>query len=96
MPIPVGSTLAVEKAEQDQGHGYIELSGTSFAAPVISGIAAQILAREPELDAGSGQGCVMRRLAAVPEAAPMSCGVGQVNAVQSALLDRRRPNPNAA
>ena len=45
-PIPAGSTLAIEKATSS-GRGYVELSGTSFAAPVIAGIAAQILARNP-------------------------------------------------
>ena len=55
-PVPMGSTLAAEKASKMQSPGYIELSGTSFSAPVISGIAAQILARNPDDDARSGQG----------------------------------------
>ena len=54
-PIPAGSTLAAQKADKLVAHGYIELSGTSFAAPVISGVAAQVARAEPELDAGSGQ-----------------------------------------
>src|SRR6059058_2198054 len=46
-PIPMGSTLAVQKAAGIVAPGYIQLSGTSFAAPIVSGIAAQILARNP-------------------------------------------------
>ena len=53
--IPMGSTLAAQKADKIDAPGYVELSGTSFAAPVISGIAAQI-ARSARADAGSGQG----------------------------------------
>ena len=42
--------LYARGAEGDKimGTGYIELSGTSFAAPVISGIAAQVARPEPE------------------------------------------------
>jgi hypothetical protein len=38
----------------------------------------------------------MRRARPVPEAAPLSCGVGQVNAVQSVLATKEAPNPNLA
>src|SRR5205814_1572288 len=49
-PIPMGSTLAVQKAANIVTPGYIQLSGTSFAAPIVSGIAAQILARSGLLE----------------------------------------------
>src|SRR5688500_3576939 len=93
--IPMGSTLAAEKAANIKSPGYIELSGTSFAAPVISGLAAQILARSPGLSPDQVKGNVMRRSRAVPQAAPMSCGVGQLNGTKSALFDGAG-NPNAA
>ena len=96
-PIPTGSTLAVEKADRSVATGYIELSGTSFAAPVISGIAAQVACAQPELDAGSGQeraDAAGRAGAAGRGRAP--CGVGQVNAVQSVLATTDTPNPNQA
>lgn len=82
-PIPAGSTLAAAKADKLQAGGYIELSGTSFSAPVVSGIAAQILARHPEFGPDEIKGALMRRARPVPQAAPLSCGVGQVNAVGS-------------
>jgi serine protease AprX len=93
--IPMGSTLAAEKAANIKATGYIELSGTSFAAPVISGLAAQILARSPGLSPDQVKGNVMRRSRPVPQAAPMSCGVGQLNGTKSALFDGAG-NPNAA
>jgi serine protease AprX len=93
--IPMGSTLAQQKADKIRATGYIELSGTSFAAPVISGLAAQILARKPGFTPDQVKGNVMRRSRAVPQAAPLSCGVGQLNGTRSALFDGAA-NPNAA
>jgi serine protease AprX len=93
--IPMGSTLAAEKAANIKSPGWIELSGTSFAAPVISGLAAQILARSPGLTADQVKGNVMRRSRAVPQAEAMSCGVGQINGTRSALFDGAA-NPNKA
>jgi serine protease AprX len=81
-PVPGGSTLATEKADKMVAPGYAELSGTSFAAPVISGIAAQALVRNPNWTPDQVKSALMRRARDVPQAAPGSCGVGQVKAVQ--------------
>jgi serine protease AprX len=83
-PISDG-TLAKEKADKLVGSGYIELSGTSFAAPVISGIAAQVLGRDGSLTPDQVKGMVMRGARAVMESDQLSCGVGQVNGVQTTL-----------
>jgi serine protease AprX len=95
-PIPTSSTLAVQKANRLVGNGYIELSGTSFAAPVISGIAAQVLARNPSWTPDQVKSAVMRRARPVPGSAQRSCGVGQVNGVQTVLATLDTPNPNKA
>jgi serine protease AprX len=95
-PLSAGSTLAKEKADKIVAAGYAELSGTSFAAPVISGVAAQALARNPSWTPDQVKSALMRRARPVPQAEAGSCGVGQVNAVQSALDTRDTPNPNAA
>ena len=76
--------------------GYAELSGTSFAAPVISGVAAQALGRNPSWTPDQVKSALMRRARPVPQAAAGSCGVGQVNAVQSVLATTDTPNPNQA
>jgi serine protease AprX len=94
-PVPMGSTLARDKADKLMGDGYIELSGTSFAAPVISGVVAHMLARNPHWSPDKVKGALMKRTRAVPKAAPLSCGVGQINAVKSATELKDAPNPNA-
>ena len=94
-PVPMSSTLAVQKADKIKSPGYVELSGTSFAAPVITGIAAQILARNPDMTPDQVKGAVMRRARAVPRAENNSCGVGQVNAVRAVLNATKASNPNA-
>jgi serine protease AprX len=95
-PIPSTSTLAVEKANKMKSAGYVELSGTSFAAPVISGIAAQIIARNPSITPDQVKGALLRRARAVPRAENRSCGVGQVNAVRAVMNATTNSNPNAA
>ncbi len=95
-PVPMGSTLAAEKANKMQSPGYIELSGTSFSAPVISGIAAQILARNPDMTPDQVKGALMRRARPVPMAENRSCGVGQVNAVRAVYNATQTSNPNRA
>jgi serine protease AprX len=94
-PIPMSSTLAAQKADKIKSPGYVELSGTSFAAPVITGIAAQILARNPDMTPDQVKGAVMRRARDVPRAEKNSCGVGQVNAVRAVLNATKSSNPNA-
>ena len=94
-PIPDASTLAAQKAENKKGPGYIELSGTSFAAPVVSGLAAQILARNPGMTPDQVKGVIMESARPVMSGAPHSCGVGQVNAVRGALTPQAG-TPNAA
>jgi subtilisin family serine protease len=95
-PIPMGSTLASLKADRLVEDGYIQLSGTSFAAPVISGLAAQVLARNPSWTPDQVKSALMRRARLVPQSSQRSCGVGQVNAVQTVLATTDTPNPNKA
>jgi serine protease AprX len=95
--IPSGSTLASLKASNMLGNGYIRLSGTSFAAPVVAGAAAEILARHPEWTPDQVKGALMqtaRRLS--PHEVPAGAGgVGEINAWKASEL-RNPPNPNKA
>jgi serine protease AprX len=94
-PIPTGSTLAVQKATNVVSPGYIQLSGTSFAAPIVTGIAAQILARNPSWGPDQVKGVLMATARPTPSAAPGTLGLGEVNAVKS-VLGTSAPNPNKA
>jgi len=94
-PIPAGSTLLAQKPQNAVGNGYMMLSGTSFAAPVVAGAAAQILARHPNWTPDQVKGALMKTARYVPDAPPGSAGVGEVNAYKAANVNRA-PNPNLA
>ncbi len=94
-PIPANATLLAEKPENAVGTGYMRLSGTSFAAPVVAGAAAQILARHPSWTPDQVKGALMKAARYVPDAPPGSAGVGEVNAYRAVNVSRA-PNPNLA
>jgi serine protease AprX len=94
-PVPVGSTLAVEKASNVVAPGYIQLSGTSFAAPVISAAAAQILAKHPEFTPDQVKGALMVSTKPVDGTPLGSVGVGEIQ-VSNANAVKTPPNPNKA
>jgi serine protease AprX len=94
-PVPTGSTLYKSRPEKVVRSGYMELSGTSFAAPVVAGTAAYILAMHPTWGPDQVKGALMKTARAVPMARPGQAGVGQINAVAAAVLSKA-PNPNKA
>jgi serine protease AprX len=91
-PVPVGSTVYSERPDHVVGTGYMELSGTSFAAPVVSGIAALILGSNPTLTPDQVKGALLLGAKPLPKAPPLSGGAGEVNAGKSIQLK----NPPAA
>ncbi len=94
-PVPTTSTLVSERPTNMRGTGYMELSGTSFAAPVVAGAAAQILARHPEWTPDQVKGALMLTARHTPNAAPGSLGVGVIDAYAATRVSNP-PNPNAA
>jgi serine protease AprX len=94
-PVPATASLLALKPDNFVAPGYMMLSGTSFASPVVAGAAAQILARHPSWTPDQVKGALMQSARHIPEAPPGSAGVGEVNAYRAAFLSRA-PNPNAA
>ncbi|MFL5965301.1 MAG: S8 family serine peptidase [Gaiellaceae bacterium] len=94
-PVPMTSTLVAQKADHVVSPGYIELSGTSFAAPVVAGTAAQLLARHPGWTPDQLKGALMVTAKPVPQASRLAAGVGQLNAGRAADYAKTPPNPNA-
>jgi serine protease AprX len=92
-PVPQASSMAKEHPERVVYPGYMWMSGTSFAAPVVSGAAARVLAHHPNWTPDQVKGALM--LSAQPTGAGTALGVGEVNAKAAAQVVNP-PNPNAA
>ena len=94
-PVPVTATLYSERPDHVVEPGYMELSGTSFAAPIASGVAALILGKHPEYTPDQVKGALMLGAKPTPSATDLSEGVGEINAGRSVDL-QSPPNPNLA
>jgi len=94
-PVPVTATLYTERADHVVEPGYMELSGTSFSAPIVSGVAALILGKHPEFTPDQVKGALMVGAKPMPQALNLSEGVGEVNAGRS-IDTLNPPNPNKA
>ncbi|HLM93858.1 MAG TPA: S8 family serine peptidase [Gaiellaceae bacterium] len=66
-PVPSLSTMPLEHPERLTSSGYMWMSGTSFSAPMVSGAAALILAKNPNWTPDKVKGALM--LTARPTAA---------------------------
>ena len=91
--VPTDSTLYQQRPDRIVAPGQLELSGTSFAAPMVSGIAANLLVLHPTWTPGQVKGALMLT-AAQPAAAGFALGVGVVNAAAAATVTDP-PNANA-
>ena len=95
-PVSPNATLKLAKPENVVSPTYMRLSGTSFAAPVVAGAAAQVLARHPNWTPDQVKGALMATARFVPEEGLTgAAGVGEVNAFRAATRSTA-PNPNLA
>ena len=94
-PVSAHSKLAKAFPDRAVKHGYMWMSGTSFAAPVVAGAAAQIIARHPDWSPDQVKGALMLTARPLANASPLSAGVGEIDVAGAAAV-KRPPNPNAA
>lgn len=92
-PVPAGSSLTVVKASNMIGTDRIQLSGTSFSAPVVSGTVADMLARHPDWTPDQVKGALMQTARAVRIGNPKAAGLGEIT-VPRAVTAKVTPNPN--
>ena len=94
MPYPDGSYISTMEPSRIVSPGYMWMSGTSFAAPVVSGTAAQILALHPDWTPDQVKGALMYTAQYLPLAG-FAAGVGEVNgAAATAMVSPPNPNEN--
>jgi serine protease AprX len=91
-PVPAGSTLVSERPGNVTSPGYMQLSGTSFAAPVVAGAAANILAAHPTWTPDQVKGALMLTAKGLGKVGGAG-GVGTVQAA-NAVAKTDPPNPN--
>ena len=94
-PVPQGANLKSQRPDHVVSPDYMQLSGTSFAAPVVAGAAAQLLALHPGWTPDQVKGALMLTARQSSAITNWAIGVGEVNAGAAAALTSP-PNPNAA
>jgi serine protease AprX len=92
-PVPVGASMPAAVPDRVLQPGYMWMSGTSFATPVVSAAAAQILARHPEFTPDQVKGALMLAANYLPNDSAGAGGVGEIDAGIAATIDAP-PNPN--
>jgi len=94
--VPSTATLLTQFPERVVAPNYMWMSGTSFSAPVVSGIAATIIAKHPTWTPDQVKGAIMETVS-VPTgySSDGAMGVGVVNG-SAALNASGVPNPNAS
>jgi subtilisin family serine protease len=75
-----GSRLALEHPDLARGASYLELSGTSMAAPVVAGTVALMLQARPDLTPALAKSILMYTAQALPDASFLDQGAGLLNA----------------
>jgi serine protease AprX len=93
--VPSSSTMKSTFSDRSLGPDYMWMSGTSFAAPVVSGLAATVLSRHPSWTPDQVKGALMLT-ASLPNgySAGGPLGVGLVSGA-SAAATSGAANPNA-
>jgi serine protease AprX len=90
--VPMGSTLPTTVPDRVVAPGYMWMSGTSLAAPIVAGAAAQVLANHPTWTPDQVKGALMKSASRLSAVSNYAGGVGEVNAARAVALNSA-PNP---
>jgi len=93
--VPATSTFIQERPDRVVAPGYMAMSGTSFSAALVSGVAADILALHPNWTPDQVKGALMRTARPLSLGQPFAAGIGEISA-NAAARATNPPNPNAA
>ena len=96
-PVPANGVLPQSRPGDVVAPGYMQLSGTSFSAPMVAGAAAMLLDKNPSWTPDQLKGALMMTASPVPSAPKGSLGVGELNIPVARKLNPNAllPNPNA-
>jgi serine protease AprX len=84
--VPTTSTMPTERSDRVVAPGFMWMSGTSFAAPVVAGAAADLLALHPNWTPNQVKGALMVSAKPLPAASAGSAGVGELKLDAAALV----------
>src|SRR6266851_7958203 len=94
-PVPTGSVLYSQRPANVRSAGYMQLSGTSFSAPVVAGAAAMLMGLHPDWTPDQVKGALMVTATPEPLVKLGQLGVGDVNIARARSRALAPPNPNA-
>jgi serine protease AprX len=94
-PVTANGVLVQQRPDKVVKPGYMQLSGTSFAAPIVSAAAAMLRQSHPTWTPDQVKGALM--VTAIPETHVKTgaLGVGEVNIALARMYSKTPPNPNA-
>ncbi len=92
-PTPTNGYLVSMEPDRVPAAGYLWMSGTSFASPMVAGAAAQILARHPDFTPDQVKGALLSTASSIAD--KVGTGAGELNAAAAAAVTSPS-NPNAA
>jgi serine protease AprX len=94
-PVPTSSVLYSQRPASVMAPGYMQLSGTSFSAPVVAGAAAMLMGQHPNWTPDQVKGALMVTATPEPLVQLGQLGVGDVNIAKARSRTLTPPNPNA-
>jgi serine protease AprX len=94
-PVTANGGLVAERPDKVVKPGYMQLSGTSFSAPIVAAAAAMLRQQNPTWTPDQVKGALMATALPQSRVKPGALGVGEVNIALARMYRGTPPNPNA-